>query len=148
MTDINKVYPSIVTDYAPGKTTTIVHRAELIRQSPFKRWDMCGDARVRPEHRNINQDYGSMYWALPSFDPKLTEAITRTAQVWTQRIGRALRNRDGFHQGTGDGKLYQVYRKGKKWVTAHYSRDSHFLKTSKSKRRALAIAKGEAWLMS
>jgi hypothetical protein len=107
-------------------------------------WPSALDARVRSEHRNINQDYGSMYRMTP-----LQAGIVRACRspgAWTQQIGRILRSRDGYHQAMKGDRLYQVYRKGKKWITTYYSRDSFFLTTSKSKRRALAIAKGEKWL--
>ncbi|QIG67409.1 hypothetical protein EVB39_080 [Rhizobium phage RHph_TM3_3_9] len=135
--DQNGAYPLIVDDHA---------------ESPLKRWDMCGDARVRPEHSNINSEFGKMgkrpdpWHDTPPADLGRFDCIGRYRGPWTQQTGRILRSRDGYHQAMRGYRLYQVYRKGKKWITTYYSRDTFFLTTSKSKRRDLAIEKGEKWL--
>ncbi|QIG67883.1 hypothetical protein EVC29_083 [Rhizobium phage RHph_Y52] len=154
---------------AIGKPSIMVtHRQELIDQNaaypaamiiaPAGRlvWPTMLDARVRPEHRNINSEYGKMGkrpdpWHdgvghTPPTDLGRFDCAGRYRGPWTQQIGRILRSRDGYHQAMKGDRLFQVYRKGRKWVTIYYSRDTFHLKRSVSKRRALAIAKGEKWL--
>ncbi|QIG73391.1 hypothetical protein EVC03_083 [Rhizobium phage RHph_Y5A] len=114
-------------------------------------WPSALDARVRPEHRNINTEFGKMGMRPdPWHDTHLGrfDCAGRYRGPWTQQIGRIFRGLTGFHQAMKGDRLYQVYRKGKKWITTYYSRETFFLTVSKSKRRALAIAKGERWLGS
>jgi hypothetical protein len=156
-------------DALRAKTITVTHRAELIDQgsaypahvvtppgrikwpegtivtvdhaeSPVKRWSMCGDARVRPEHRNINHDYGKM-----AGTPDPWRDTTHYRVPYAQMMGRGLRALPGYAQGLKGDRQYQVSPFGKKFRTRVYVRGS-WAGTMYSKRRKTAIHKGETWL--
>ncbi len=167
-------------DALRGKSITITHRVELIDQSahvvtppgrikwpegtivtvdhaesPVKRWSMCGDARVRPEHRNINRDYGKMAatpdpWRdgvgySPAPDLGLYDCAGRYRVPYVQMMGRGLRAFPGYASGINGDRQYQVALFGKKFRTRVYVRGM-WIKTMYSKRRKTAIAKGEEWI--
>lgn len=118
-------------------------------ESPAKRWDMCGDARVRPEHRNINHDYGKMA-TLPDVTVPIPDAWRDTTHYrvpYVQMMGRGLRALPGYAQGMKGDRQYQVSPSpfGKKFRTRVYVR-GEWAGTMYSKRRKTAIEKGEAWL--
>lgn len=165
-------------DWMPG--AIVMHD---YKKSPAKRWDMCGDARVRPEHQTINHQYGKMTkrpdpWRDGVGYNPTAEQITELGRAilgdmidtvlgvpidlgrfdcagryrvpYIQMMGRGLRALPGYAQGLKDDRLYHVYPKkiGRRvrYLTVYYSSDTFYMKRSISKRRELAIQKGEAWL--
>lgn len=148
--DQNSAYPAhlINADPIPYNKDADWNRAGQIviydhAESPVKRWQASMDARVRPEHMartatpELNHDYGKMA------DPWRDCIGYRTPCV--QIVGRGIRAKPGFTSGHNGDRLYQVFPRGKKFVTRVYVRGM-WIKTMFSKRRKTAIRKGKEWI--
>jgi hypothetical protein len=111
----------------------LVHRQELVPQT-------------------LNQQYGSMYRVDLKLDPDTFAKVTKSLFAERQKIGRALRPRNNrISIKNFDGSAgYEVYDEKignrVRYVTKLYSHGM-FITRLVSKRRKLAIAKGQDWLI-